>query len=105
MLVEGAMQQSETTQFPRWTTPTRYYRALVQQNLFGEWEVLRAWGGVGNRFGRLTVRPAANYDDALVMLEVEGRRRSRRGYLRVDGQAAPVGVASLGTPETLTLAA
>jgi predicted DNA-binding WGR domain protein len=81
------MHTSEIIQLRRWTTPTRYYRVLVQQNLFGNWELVRAWGGVGTKFGRLTVQPAVDYDQAVLMLEGESRRRGQRGYVRADDVA------------------
>jgi len=64
----------------RWTTATRYYQLFVQRNLFGQWELVRAWGGRNSRLGRHLVDPATSRDDALAMLATESRRRQRRGY-------------------------
>jgi predicted DNA-binding WGR domain protein len=64
----------------RWITSTRYYRALVQQNLFGQWELVRFWGGRGNRLGGYLVQPANNRDEALVWMFKEAKRRHKRGY-------------------------
>jgi|GEM_PF-4171089 len=36
-----------TTHSLRWETSTRYYLAWIQQDLFGDWLRLRAWGGKG----------------------------------------------------------
>ena len=69
----------------RWETPTRYYVGQVQENLFGQWELIRAWGGRGNRLGGMMVEPAASQGHALQLLAAEDKRRRRRGYTFVAG--------------------
>ena len=64
----------------RWVTDSRYYRAIVQQDLFGCWELLKAWGGLGSRLGRHQVCPATSREQAFELLEAEERRRVSRGY-------------------------
>lgn len=64
----------------RWVTDSRYYRATVQQDLFGGWELLKAWGGLGSRLGRHQVFPATSREQAFELLEAEERRRISRGY-------------------------
>jgi predicted DNA-binding WGR domain protein len=64
----------------RWTTASRYYCARVQQDLFGDWELVRAWGGLGSRFGGLMTEPAQSLEDALARLALVARRREQRGY-------------------------
>jgi predicted DNA-binding WGR domain protein len=64
----------------RWESQTRYYVALAQQDLFGGWELMRAWGGRGSRRGGGKVDPMPSRDAALLALQREGRRRKRRGY-------------------------
>jgi predicted DNA-binding WGR domain protein len=66
-----------------WLTDTRYYILRVQCDLFGGWELLKAWGGRGNRRGRHQMIPAAHEAQAIDMFERECRRRLRRGYRRV----------------------
>jgi hypothetical protein len=66
-----------------WMTGTRYYRLRVQQDLFGEWELLKVWRGRDSRRGRLQVLPAVHEEQAQVMFERESRRRARRGYVYV----------------------
>lgn len=68
------------TQVHRWETATRYYLALVQQDLFGEWELVRMWGGKGSRHGGGLCEPAADQGQALQLLDDTARRRERRGY-------------------------
>lgn len=67
-----------------WRTATRYYSAVVQCNLFGQWELLRMWGGRGTRLGNSQVEPALSFDAALAMLERESRRRKARHYALTD---------------------
>jgi predicted DNA-binding WGR domain protein len=64
----------------RWTTMERFYVLHVQTNLFGEWELLKAWGGRGSQRGRHQAVPADNREDALRLLAKEARRREKRGY-------------------------
>lgn len=71
----------------RWETPTRYYVGQVQENLFGQWELLRIWGGRGNRLGGMLVEPASSHAHALQLLAAEAKRRGRRGYSLVSPHA------------------
>lgn len=67
----------------RWETSSRYYIALVQQNLFGDWELMRIWGGKGSARGSMLCQPATGQADALSHLSELARVRERRGYRRV----------------------
>lgn len=67
----------------RWETRTRYYLGQVQENLFGQWELVRFWGGRGNRLGGMMIEPAISRAHALQLLADEGKRRVRRGYAMV----------------------
>lgn len=64
----------------RWESARRYYVLILAPNLFGEWELIQAWGGKGNRLGRLRALPVADYADGLAALHRVGRVRERRGY-------------------------
>ncbi len=63
-----------------WMTDTRYYLLCVQLDLFGGWELLKAWGGRGSRRGGHQAVPAASLLQALDLQQREARRRLRRGY-------------------------
>lgn len=67
----------------RWETATRYYVGRVQENLFGQWELMRVWGGRGNRLGGMLVVPASSQAHALQLLSAEDKRRGQRGYALV----------------------
>ena len=53
----------------RWVTASRYYRAVVQTNLFGQWEIVRAWGGRNSRLGRISIQPVDDRDEAMRLLD------------------------------------
>ena len=73
----------------------RYYEAVIQQDLFGHWEVWRAWGGIGSARGGQLVMPLASEQAGLAELEALDRRRQRRGYALAHspqtGAARPLG--------------
>lgn len=60
----------------------RYYVATAQRNLWGEWEVWRAWGAVGTRRGGERFDPALDQRAALEALAAVAARREKRGYRR-----------------------
>lgn len=67
----------------RWETSERYYIAVVQQNLFGDWELMRVWGGKGSARGSMLCQPATNRAEALEHLCAVAQVRERHGYRRV----------------------
>ena len=71
-----------------WVTDTRFYLLCVQTNLFGDWELLKAWGGRGSRRGGHQAVQATSLPEAIDMQQREARRRMRRGY-RVLDEPAP----------------
>lgn len=77
------------TGLQRWETATRYYLTLVQQDLFGTWELVRMWGGKGSGRGGFLHEPARDHAHALQLLEDAARRRKQRGYSEVAPQASP----------------
>lgn len=79
-------QQPETQGAPtahRWENVDtgRYYEVRIVQDLFGDWQLMRVWGGIGNARGALRfdvlAEPAAFCDD-LVRID---KRRQQRGYV------------------------
>jgi predicted DNA-binding WGR domain protein len=64
----------------RLETPTRYYLLAVQRDLFGRWEVWRAWGAKGSALGNHMRQPADSADEAHLVARQVLALRIRRGY-------------------------
>lgn len=60
----------------------RYHQAAVQQNLFGDWELMCIWGGIGSARGRQWVVPLGPQAAGAALARIDVRR-SQRGYRRV----------------------
>jgi hypothetical protein len=65
----------------------RYYQVHLIQDLFGEWTLIRVWGGLGSRRGGMRSTGVASYADGLAQVEAIGKRRRQRGYRRGAGAA------------------
>ncbi len=90
------MKPSDPSAVQRWTTAERYYTLRVQQDLFGQWELLKVWGSLRSRHGRHKVCPAQSHEAAAGLLTREARRRAQRGY-RVTPRTGPSDAADTGT--------
>lgn len=58
----------------------RYYRLILRQDLWGEWELIREWGRIGRRPSRMVRQPVANADAADGIAQEVAKVRQRRGY-------------------------
>lgn len=65
----------------RFTWHTRFYTAVLDRDLFGQWTVKRSWGSSrnGQGGGRLTV--VESYEAGMVVLAAIARRREKLGYI------------------------
>ncbi|MHB1581470.1 MAG: WGR domain-containing protein [Acidithiobacillus sp.] len=63
----------------------RYYRLTLQQNLWGEWELIKSWGRIGRKPTRTVRIGIAGPDSAAAMAEEVAKVRRRRQYLFIDG--------------------
>lgn len=79
----------------RWQTPTRYYLAIVQQDLLGDWQVYRTWGARGSAQGGSLAELSSDELDAQRRLEGVARTRLRRGYRPLEEPTAPAGPTTL----------
>lgn len=66
----------------RWESVTRYYEAILQQDLLGDWVLSTAHGGLRNRLGALKHRAFPSKEDAVTGLRELDKRRLKRGYVR-----------------------
>ena len=62
----------------------RYYQVELVQDLFGDWNLVQCWGGVGSKRGAMRVVWVHSHAAGLERIEMIGTRRGKRGY-------APVG--------------
>jgi len=71
-------------QYERWVNreKARYYQAHLHRDLFGEWILVKVWGGCGSRRGRLHSTGVASYGEGLDALREIAERRTARGYQR-----------------------
>ena len=63
-----------------WESDTRYYRAQLQQDLFGHWCIVCSWGGLHNRFGNSKTYYVEDMADADRKLQQIAKRRISHGY-------------------------
>ena len=77
-------RMDERAQHERWVNQekARYYQAHLCRDLFGEWILVKVWGGCGSSRGRLHSTGVASYGEGLDALREIGERRSARGYER-----------------------
>jgi hypothetical protein len=77
-------RMEERAQHERWVNreKARYYQAHLFRDLFGDWILLKVWGGCGSRRGRLASTAVASYSEGLGALREIGERRRGRGYER-----------------------
>jgi hypothetical protein len=64
----------------RWESPSRYYEAVLQQDLLGDWVLSTANGGLRNRLGALRHLALPSRDAAVKALASLHKLRLRRGY-------------------------
>lgn len=61
----------------------RYYLVYVTQDLFGEWVIIKSWGGINKAGGQVLSTPCASLDEAMLKVENIKKARARRGYALV----------------------
>ena len=67
----------------RWEKGTRFYEALVERDLFGDWVLTLVWGRRGSALGCVQHRVQPSVSAARDALQTVARRRRRRGYAPV----------------------
>jgi len=65
----------------------RYYQAELVADLFGDWSLVRAWGGLGTPRGGCKITGVACYEDGLREIEALDAHRQKRGYVPVESLA------------------
>ena len=78
----------EHGQYERWVNreKARYYETHLCRDLFGEWILVKVWGGCGSNRGRLAstgvASYVASYADGVAAVREIAERRSARGCQR-----------------------
>ena len=79
----------------RWESATRYYEAVLQQDLLGDWVLSTSRGGLRNRLGALRHLALPSKDAVVKEVASLHKLRLRRGYRLVVTKGVPVAAASL----------
>lgn len=58
----------------------RYYRLCLQQDIWGQWEVLRSWGRIGQSPTRVVQEPVDSPEVAQRIRAAVDKTRQRHGY-------------------------
>lgn len=71
--------------FRRWENRLsgKYYLAYITHDLFGSWNVVKAWGRVGEKMGGLKSMPCQSWEEAVDMFIVTHKKRLQSGYQAV----------------------
>lgn len=76
---EDAITRPHPTKL-RFVWHSRFYTAVLDQDMFGQWTVTRSWGSTRNGQGGGRMSVVESFEAGLALLEVIRRRRERYGY-------------------------
>jgi len=66
-----------------WHSETRYYRAEIKQDLFGQWLMECQWSGLWQKGGRRTITPLNSYEEGQIAMKAIEKKRQAHGYYEV----------------------
>lgn len=72
--------QPELWQSAYWRRGDRYYHCELKQNLFADWIVVKAWGTIGTKRGRMMENSCSSYTEAQETFQAVFKRRKYREY-------------------------
>ena len=60
-----------------WINPekARDYQVFLNQDLFGDWTLIKVWGGLGSNRGRMYSTGVASYESGVEQIDEIARRR------------------------------
>ena len=81
----GDIQPGQRTPMWRWVNPDnfRHYQACLVRDLFGDWTLVSAWGGLGTLRGNYRITGVLSYEDGLRKIGELDAYRRKRGYVPV----------------------
>ena len=59
----------------------RYYIAILQQDIFHEWSIIKCYGGKDNKLGNLLIKSCNSYDEAINEIEAIKKVRKAHKYM------------------------
>jgi len=62
-------------------TKQRYYHILLTQDMFGDWVITKAWGGINKAAGRITHLACSSHEEAKKLINKLIKMRETRGYI------------------------
>lgn len=68
----------------RWRRGDRFYRCEVRQDLFGNWLVVRQWGGISSGRWGAKETVCESFAEAQAVFEAVAKRREKREYVLVE---------------------
>ena len=69
-----------------WQNATRWYRAWIAPDLWGQWQLHQAWGSRRNGLGRYRIVAQSDLSTAVRNAQMLARKRQRRGYVLLNAQ-------------------
>lgn len=70
-----------------WTrTDGRYYAAVINQDLFGYWTVVKFWGGKGKSTSQMEIVACDSINTAMQVVASIARVRRAHGYIKQEAQ-------------------
>ena len=81
--------QPEHWQSRRWQTDSRWYVVELVQDLWGNWQVRRSWGGRFNRIAGEQSKSVSGPEEGAEILQRTAKRRQQRGYKAATTTATP----------------
>ena len=76
---------AEAPLFSRWERESRYYELRLQQDLFGDWVLMRVWGQRGSALGQIRRDLCTDYEQGQRIYAQSTVQRGKRGYVQVHG--------------------
>ena len=76
----GREMETELPLHLKFETETKYYHAILCRDLFGNWVILRYWGGKSSRLGSSQTDFCESYAEAIKKLQELQNVRKYRGY-------------------------
>jgi len=68
----------------RWEKKSRYYRVILQKDLFDTWCLTRVWGKRNASLGQIRHLSVSNYNEGIIKINEIEKTRLQRDYLRVN---------------------